>query len=160
MVSSVVTIGVYGFNAEQFFGSLVDADIDLFCDLRARRGVRGSEYTFANAQRLQAKLAELQIEYVHYPALAPTKEIRSNQYAADAASGTAKRQREQLGPAFLSAYFELLRGPGAQAAIADIRHRANRPCLFCVERLPSACHRSLVAEALAEGGVPVLNLLP
>jgi uncharacterized protein (DUF488 family) len=158
-VNSVVTIGVYGFSAEEFFGALVDAGIDLFCDLRSRRGVRGRDYAFANARRLEARLNDLEIAYMHYPALAPTKEIRSVQYTADAVSGVTKRKRERLSPAFLASYTELLRGSEALAAIADIRGRSSRPCVFCVERLPSACHRSLVAEVLAKG-VPIVNLLP
>jgi len=35
--------------------------VDTFCDIRARRGVRGSEYAFANHQRLAARLAERNI---------------------------------------------------------------------------------------------------
>jgi uncharacterized protein (DUF488 family) len=156
----VVTIGVYGFDAAHFFESLVDARVDLFCDLRARRGVRGREYAFANSKRLEARLLELKIEYVHFRELAPTKEIRSLQYAADAAAGVAKRKRDHLSPSFVERYIELLEGAGAAAALETIRGRATRPALFCVERLPSACHRSLVAEHLAQDVVPIANLVP
>jgi uncharacterized protein (DUF488 family) len=156
----VVTIGVYGFEAEQFFGSLLDARVDLFCDLRARRGVRGRDYAFANAKRLEGRLAELEIEYAHYPELAPTKEIRSLQYKADASAGVSKRKRDELHPSFVARYKELLDNPAATAGVESIRQRATRPALFCVERSPLACHRSLVAERLAEGVVPIENLLP
>jgi len=43
-----VTIGVYGFSADAFFEALQRAGVDSFCDIRYRRGVRGSEYAFAN----------------------------------------------------------------------------------------------------------------
>jgi hypothetical protein len=42
MAPRIVTIGVYGWVEEDFFRALVDVRVDLFCDLRARRGVRGS----------------------------------------------------------------------------------------------------------------------
>ncbi len=67
-LSCIVTIGVYGRSEADFFDTLQQAHVDLFCDIRARRGVRGSEYTFANSQRLQARLAELGIAYRHGPA--------------------------------------------------------------------------------------------
>ncbi len=50
----IVTIGVYGFEEEEFFAALANARVDLFCDVRRRRGVRGARYAFANSQRLQA----------------------------------------------------------------------------------------------------------
>lgn len=51
---NVVTIGVYGYTPETFFAALQEAGVDLLCDIRQRRGVRGAEYAFANSQRLQA----------------------------------------------------------------------------------------------------------
>lgn len=40
----VATIGVYGFTEERFFGELTEAGVDLLCDVRRRRGLRGSTY--------------------------------------------------------------------------------------------------------------------
>lgn len=154
----ILTIGVYGFTAERFFESLVDADCDLLCDIRARRGVRGRDYAFANSKRLQQALAARQIEYRHYPELAPTLEIRALQKAADASFGVAKRQRDELHPVFVEAYEGLLATPDAEAALAAIAGGAAAPALFCVERLPQACHRSLVARRLAGGSIPTENI--
>jgi uncharacterized protein (DUF488 family) len=122
--------------------------------------VRGREYAFANAKRLEAALAQARIPYRHVLELAPTQEIRSAQYALDATAGVAMRQRSELSPAFVEAYGRLLDGAAAEAALASIREKAARPVLFCVERLPSACHRSLAAERIAGGAVPVRHLLP
>lgn len=156
----VATIGVYGWNAESFLRSLADQEIDLFCDIRRRRGVRGREYAFANAQRLEAALAEAGIPYRHVLDLAPTQEIRSAQYALDASAGVAVRQRTELGDAFVEAYERLLDGEQARHALTALREDATKPVLFCVERLPSACHRSVAAERLAAGAAPVRHLLP
>ena len=90
----IVTIGVYGFSEDEFFGKLIDAKVDLFVDVRMRRGVRGAKYSFVNSQRLQAKLAELGIAYVHHKDLAPTKQIRDVQHATDKSAHIAKRKRE------------------------------------------------------------------
>jgi uncharacterized protein (DUF488 family) len=157
----ILTIGVYGFTADRFFAALEASTTDLFCDLRARRGVRGGEYAFANSTRLQSELAARNIEYRHFPALAPSREIRGVQYQADATAGVAKRKRDELDAAFVDRYQELLRAPEAETALAEIAALSAAPILFCVERLPEACHRSLVAARLAEGRqISIENIAP
>ncbi len=42
------TIGVYGSTGNEFFQKLIDNNIDTFCDIRQRRGVRGAKYAFVN----------------------------------------------------------------------------------------------------------------
>ncbi len=79
MSQKIVTIGVYGFNKERFFQALLDANVDMFCDIRLRRGMRGSEYTFVNSQRLQEMLKELGIRYIYAKELAPSKAVRDRQ---------------------------------------------------------------------------------
>src|SRR4051794_10361443 len=113
----VITIGVYGFTAETFFSALIGAEVDLFCDLRARRGLRGRDYAFANSRRLQARLGEFGIEYHHFPELAPTAEIRSLQHRADTDTGVAKRGRSELDERFVAAYRSLLTEPAVAAAL-------------------------------------------
>jgi uncharacterized protein (DUF488 family) len=156
----VATVGVYGFTPDQFFQAIAESQTDLFCDIRARRGVRGRDYAFANANRLMARLSELGIEYRHFPELAPTQEIRALQHAADRSAGVAKRSRDELSPAFVQAYEGLLDQPEARQALDAIRATSRSPLLLCVERLPSACHRSLVAGRLAGGATAIQHLLP
>jgi uncharacterized protein (DUF488 family) len=159
---SLVTIGVYGCDEASFFAALQQAGVDTFVDVRARRGVRGAAYAFANSQRLQARLAELGIRYLHRPDLAPSRSVRSQQFAADKASRTAKRQRAVLDPAFAAAYRqERLAGFDSQQFVVDLGPEASVIALFCVEREPAACHRSLLAERLARDlNVAVCHLLP
>ena len=99
----LATIGAYGFSEGRFFDALQRAGVDTFVDIRQRRGVRGSEYAFVNSTRLQNKLAEIGIRYVHELDLAPTAEIRQVQRDADASSATSKRDRSRLSPEFASA---------------------------------------------------------
>ena len=154
----VVTIGAYGWDKASFFEALVRERVGTFCDLRRRRGVRGAEYAFVNSARLQARLCELGIGYQHRLELAPSAALRRAQAEADAHAGVAKRDRAQLGSAFEAAYVEdCLSDFDAERFLSDV---GAPVCLFCVEREPRACHRSLVADRLARLGATVEHLLP
>jgi uncharacterized protein (DUF488 family) len=161
-MNKIVTIGVYGFNAESFFTALQRAGVDTLCDLRRRRGVRGSEYAFANRVRLKARLAALGIRYVHRLDLAPGAALRAAQYRVDAAESVAKRQREALSPAFAEGYQrECLDAFDSRQFAADLGEAARVVALLCVETAPAACHRALAAARLAKDlGLEVEHLLP
>ena len=151
MQPKIVTIGVYGFDEDSFFEALCRAKVDTFCDIRSRRGVRGSTYAFANSLRLQARLVELGIRYIYRKDLAPTKAVRDRQVAADKATKTAKRKRTALGEAFITAYHtECLAAFDPDSLLDDLEEDAQVVALFCVEKEPEACHRSLVADKLAK----------
>lgn len=156
------TIGAYGYTAETFFKALSLARIDTFCDLRARRGVRGSEYSFVNSVRLQNSLADLGIAYMHLSQLAPPPEVRQAQYAVDKAARVAKRLRAELSQEFVRAYrTAVLDQLDVTVLAASLGPEVHRAVLFCVEREPAACHRSLVAEFMhGKLGAQVHHLLP
>jgi len=161
-VIKLVTIGVYGADAETFFAALETAGVDTFCDLRARRGVRGAEYAYANSQRLQARLAAMGIHYLHRKDLAPTPEIRRTQHAVDKTEKVARRKRTELSPAFMAAYQEIILANFDPQSLRDeLPADAQVVALHCVEREPAACHRSLVADYLqAAWGCAVEHLVP
>jgi uncharacterized protein (DUF488 family) len=154
------TIGVYGFDRDSFIRALQGAEVDLLLDVRQRRGVRGSEYAWANAGRLQAALAEAGIGYSHLKELAPTTEMRQLQYAEDARLGEGKRNRTALAPAYVERYTEeILDRVDLDPVVRWIGSSAA--ALLCVERDPEACHRSLVAERLRrEHGFEIEHLRP
>lgn len=158
----LLTIGVYGFDETGFFSALTKAGVDTFCDIRRRRGVRGSTYAFVNSSRLQHRLAELGIRYVHMLDLAPSQATRDLQKQDDALHGIGKRTRTELSPAFVRAYeSECLSGFDAMQFLEALGAEARTVVLFCVERDPEACHRSIVAARLGENlGVPVEHLKP
>jgi uncharacterized protein (DUF488 family) len=158
---AVATIGVYGWTVEAFLDALSSANVGLVVDVRQRRGVRGSEYAWANAARLQAALAEAGIEYRHHKELAPTTELRQLQYAEDDRVGVGKRSRVELALAYRERYLkEILDNVDLQAFVAELPSDAAS-ALLCVERDPEACHRSLIAERLAsDSGVSVRHLRP
>jgi uncharacterized protein (DUF488 family) len=161
-MNKVVTIGVIGYDAERFFRALQDGGVDTLIDIRRRRAVRGREYAFANSQRLQARLAELGIRYLHRLDLAPTPVLRETQHAADHAAGVARRKRTELSPAFIAAFERDVLGHFDMQSFEDaLPADAQTVALLCVEREPAACHRSLVADRLsADLGVPITHLTP
>jgi uncharacterized protein (DUF488 family) len=146
----IATIGVYGFDGERFIEALDQAGVTLVVDVRQRRGVRGSQYAWANAQRLIRRLADHQIGYSHHSELAPTTELRELQYAADDRAGVGKRSREELSDGYIARYTaEILDEADLDELLGDLPVH-GRAALLCVEAAASACHRSLIAARLAE----------
>jgi uncharacterized protein (DUF488 family) len=123
--------------------------VTLLLDVRQRRGVRGSEYAWANARRLEAALGEAGLRYRHLPELAPTTELRQLQYSEDERAGVAKRSRRELAPEYQKRYLEEILDRVDLVALAE-ELPLEATALFCVERDPEACHRSLIAERLTD----------
>jgi uncharacterized protein (DUF488 family) len=160
-VPDLCTIGVYGFDAERFIGALRAADVRVLIDVRQRRGVRGREYAWANAARLEAALVDAGIEYRHVKELAPTTELRHLQYAEDARAGVGKRSRTELAPVYIERYTREILEPIGVQPIIDALPAEGSAVLLCVERDPEACHRSLIAARVAdEHGVPITHVRP
>ncbi|MBK5220053.1 MAG: DUF488 domain-containing protein [Thermoleophilia bacterium] len=146
-MATIATIGVYGYDRDSFLAALAAAHVELLLDVRQRRGVRGSEYAWANARRLQEALAEAGIAYTHLKELAPTTEMRELQYREDARRGEGKRSRTVLAPEYVERYEHEILEPVDLAPIVSWIG-AKKAALLCVERDPEACHRSLIAARL------------
>lgn len=159
-MAQFATIGVYGFDGPGFLRALREAEVGIVLDVRQRRGVRGSEYAWANSKRLQAALGEAGIGYSHLPELAPTTEMRQLQYREDERRGEGKRSRTELAPVYARRYTEeVLDRVDLEPVVRFVGN--NRAALLCVERDPEACHRSLIAERLrADFGLSVDHLRP
>lgn len=154
------TIGVYGKSEQQFFHELSKARIDTFCDIRRRRGMRGSLYAFANSRLLQLKLASLGIKYRHFLRLSPSDAARRTQKLQDKTAGVGKRSRMELSEEFKALYKEeCLKQFSSDQLLADLGPDAQRIAFFCVESDHRACHRSLLANRIASDlGIRVTNL--
>jgi uncharacterized protein (DUF488 family) len=146
-VPSIATIGVYGFDRDSFLATLAGAGVELLLDVRQRRGVRGGEYAWANARRLEAALAEAGIGYSHLKELAPTTELRQLQYREDDRLGEGKRSRTALAPEYARLYTEQILDPLDLGPVLKWIGNSSA-ALLCVERDPEACHRSLIASRL------------
>jgi uncharacterized protein (DUF488 family) len=154
------TIGVYNSTEQEYFTKLLDNNIDTFCDIRQRRGVRGAQYAFINSNRLQQKLNYHDIKYGHVLDLAPTSEIRGLQKEADSKNGELKRDRNKLGQVFTIAYKDRILNKFDFDSFIDKLEEvgANKVVLFCVEEKPEACHRSIVTDKLQKLGYGITHL--
>jgi uncharacterized protein (DUF488 family) len=154
------TIGVYGSTEQEFFKKITENNIDTFCDIRQRRGVRGSKYAFVNSNRLQQRLNELEVKYGHVLELAPTTEIRELQKEVDAQKGEQKRERQELGQIFRIEYKNrILKNFDFNTFIEKLDEiGASKVVLFCVEEKPEACHRSIVTDKLEQLGYKIFHL--
>ena len=161
MSPRIATIGVYEFDASSFVAALDGAGVTKVFDIRQRRGVRGPQYAWANAQRLQRLLAEARIGYEYHPELAPDTEMRQLQYREDDRQGVGKRSRVRLAPEYVREYTEeILDLVPLEPLIAQLPVH-GLGALLCVEASARACHRSLVAARLAERfGFEVTHLEP
>ncbi len=158
---TIATIGVYEYDATTFIRALDQAGVTQVIDIRQRRGVRGSEYVWANSQRLQASLADAQIGYEHHPELAPDTELRHLQYREDDRQGVGKRSRVRLSPEYIRVYTEEILDLMPLDPLVRRLPVHGIGALLCVEASAQACHRSLVARRLAEQyGFEVVDLEP
>jgi len=156
----VYTIGVYNSTEDLFFKKLIDNKIDTFIDVRQRRGVRGSKYSFVNSNKLQEKLSSLKIKYIHQLDLAPSSEVRNLQKKADLKKNELKQSREELDSTFKNAYRNLiLYNFDFQNFINNLqKHNSLKIVFFCVEENFNACHRSLITEKLKEFNIIIYHL--
>jgi hypothetical protein len=65
-------------------------------------------------------------------------------------ASASQRQREQLSPVFAASYTKVvLESFDFNQLVQQLQDlQAERVAIFCVEKLPAACHRSLVGERL------------
>ncbi|MCA1759786.1 MAG: DUF488 domain-containing protein [Bacteroidales bacterium] len=154
------TLGVYNSDEDEFFGKLAANGIDTFCDIRQRRGVRGAKYTFVNSKKLQAKLNQMGIRYLHVAELAPPPEMRRIQKQTDLEEKKLKRERAHLANAFIAAYkSRILKHFDFTLFINNLEKAGGEKIVFfCVEEYPEACHRSLVANEIQKLGYKIKHL--
>lgn len=157
----IYTIGVYNSTEDTFFQKLINNKIDTFIDIRQRRGVRGSKYSFVNSTKLQEKLFSLNIKYIHQLDLAPSSEVRDLQKKADLKKNELKQSREELDDAFKDAYKNLVLNKfDFQRFINNLQiQNSSKIILFCVEENSKACHRSLVTEKIKNKFNLIINHL-
>lgn len=154
------TIGVYNSTEDEFFGKLKENGIDTFCDIRQRRGVRGSKYIYVNSKRLQARLLQIGVDYRHVKELATPIEIRRIQHQADLEEKKLKRERTHLAKEFIANYKnQILKHFNFPFFIDNLKKTgAKKIVFFCVEEQPEACHRSLVANEVEKLGYKINHL--
>jgi uncharacterized protein (DUF488 family) len=133
----ITTIGYEGTNVADFLQTLRDARVELLVDVRAVASSRRPGFA---KTRLAANLQEAGIEYLHLRGLGTPSDGR-----AAARAGRHGEMRD--------IFLAQLRTDVAQAdldVVEGIVRAGRRIALLCFEADPSHCHRSMVADALAE----------
>lgn len=147
-MGTIITCGVYGFTAETFEKAVIDSKLDVFVDTRRRRGVRGSQYSFANSKRLQAMLADNDITYIHKIELAPSQRAVKREGKIDEEHDIARHDRDSLSDEFINEYKHDVLDRFDPEDFIESLGDAKRVLIFCVEKTPAACHRGLLADAI------------
>ncbi len=130
----VSTIGFTKKSAQQFFELLRGAGVKRIVDVRLNNGSQLAG--FAKKNDLAWFARELcDVEYVHVPSLAPTKELLSGY-----------RKGEISWDAYETRFNALMKERRIESALS--REDVSGGCLLCSEDQPHHCHRRLVAEYL------------
>jgi uncharacterized protein (DUF488 family) len=116
---------------------LRDADVELLVDVRAIANSRRPGYSKI---RLAATLAEAGIGYLHLRGLGTPADGRA---AARAGRHSAMRE-------IFARHLEQSEAIDDLDSLAAIVSGGRHVCLLCLEADPAHCHRTLVAQALAE----------
>jgi len=130
----VFTIGFTKKSAELFFAKLKIAGVRRLIDIRLNNVSQLAGFAKQDDLRYFAKTI-CDIDYVHLPELAPTKDILS-----------AYKKNNDAWELYQSKFLELMK-------IRRVEHKVPRAlldggCLLCSEDKPDHCHRRLVAEYL------------
>ena len=136
-MKSITTIGYEDATVKRFLATLQDARVELLVDVRALASSRRPGFA---KTALAANLEGAGIEYLHLRSLGTPAEGR-----AAARAGRPEEMRE--------IFARHLATPAAQEGLETLQglvQSGRRVCLLCLEADPAHCHRTLVADALAE----------
>lgn len=133
---NIFTIGFTKKNAEQFFNRLKQPKLVRLLDIRLNNSSQLAGFT--KKSDLSYFLKELcNVDYVHLPELAPTKEIL-DEFKKNGGKWEVYEER----------FIALLTGRRVEETLS--RNLIDGGCLLCSEATPEYCHRRLVAEYLAD----------
>lgn len=130
----VYTIGFTQKAAREFFSLLKEQDIARVVDVRLSNVSQLAG--FAKKSDLKFFLKEIcNIEYVHLPELAPTKEILD-----------AYKKHNGSWDVYEQEFLDLISKRGIENTLP--KEILDKGCLLCSERQPHHCHRRLVIDYL------------
>ncbi len=133
----VCTIGYENATVERFLEALRAAGVELLVDVRAVASSRRPGFA---KTALSANVREIGIEYLHLRALGTPRDGRI----------AARAGRHDEMRALFTEHLATLEAQAELHALADLVRGGRRVCLLCFEADPAHCHRTLVADALAE----------
>jgi uncharacterized protein (DUF488 family) len=132
----IFTIGFTKKSAETFFIRLINAGVRRLVDVRLNNVSQLAGFTKRDDLRYFTK-AICNIDYIHLPDLAPTKDMLDAYKKHKGAWGSYEEQ-----------FLDLMRSRRVEDKIRP--EMLDAACLLCSEEKPHHCHRRLVAEYLKE----------
>lgn len=146
MNSELYTIGFTKKSAEKFFDLLKATNTKRIVDVRLNNASQLAGFSKRNDLKFFLKEI-LDIDYVHLPELAPTKEILD-----------AYKKHKGDWSVYEPAFLDLMKQREIEKRINP--ELISNGCLLCSEDKPNHCHRRLVAEYLQEkwGGLSISHL--
>jgi uncharacterized protein (DUF488 family) len=141
------TIGHSTHSLEAFIGILRAHRVGALADVRVMPGSR--RYPHFNRESLSVSLANVGIDYIHFPHLGGRRKPRPD------SSNTAWRNEAFRG------YADYMETEEFQHAVAELQKVAaqKRLAMMCAEAVWWQCHRGLIADWLKARGVEVLHIL-
>lgn len=134
--ATVFTVGYEKRDGEELMALLKDAGIDLLADIREKPLSRVPDF---RATALRGFCENVGIEYRNWPALGSTEKLRENlKLTGD--FGRFEREFRK---------YVIRNGKDALHELAN-EAKTKSTALLCYERLHEECHRSTVAELLAD----------
>jgi uncharacterized protein (DUF488 family) len=132
----IFTIGFTKKSAETFFTRLINSGVRRLVDVRLNNVSQLAGFTKRDDLRYFTK-AICNIDYIHLPDLAPTKDMLDAYKKHKGAWGSYEEQ-----------FLDLMRSRRVEDKIPP--EMLDAACLLCSEEKPHHCHRRLVAEYLKE----------
>jgi uncharacterized protein (DUF488 family) len=133
----IFTIGFTRKSAEQFFGTLTRAGMELVIDIRRNNSSQLAGFT--KRDDLAYFLRQLcRADYLHQPLLAPTQELLDRYRKGGESWESYERE-----------FLDLMARRRVEELI-DPALFERRSALLCSEPTPERCHRRLVAEYLQQ----------
>jgi uncharacterized protein (DUF488 family) len=131
---NIYTIGFTKKNAESFFGFIKKSNVKTLIDVRLNNISQLAG--FAKKDDLKFFLREIcSVEYVHFPDLAPTKEILE-----------PYQSKKINWDAYEDLFLNLMSKRNIERLVSP--ELLDQGCLLCSEHEPHQCHRRLVVEYL------------
>jgi uncharacterized protein (DUF488 family) len=145
--NAIFTVGHSTLPIERFIELLKIYGIEQLVDIRTIPGSRRNPQFGSEA--LAGSMRAVHIEYAHMKALGGLRHARKDSLNA------GWRNKSFRGYAD---YMQTAEFAHAVEALIEME-RQKRTAIMCAEAVPWRCHRSLVADALAVRGVPVIEIL-
>jgi uncharacterized protein (DUF488 family) len=143
-MGDLCTVGYEGRTVEELITTLTGATVEVLVDVRL---TPLSRKPGLSKNRIATRLHAAGIDYLHLPQLGNPRDNRDAFRRGDDAA--------------VARYRDVLRTPEGQAALNQLLRLATHRhvAVMCFEREAAECHRSMVADALAEvGTVRVVHL--